>query len=196
MRKPSVMSLRHPLAATELIRCVVIESGSLPLTDADAENFDQTLVIAQMQDEPSSAFAERTLERLVGVERSGRRFTSITLQAGNQRDAAAQAARRRIVLALAAHAQATPGFGMFTLRAAREAAPEHRAELLDLAADVMAYRGGCAPDAPAEPVGVRLRFDAGAPAARRQSGTFQATPDRSVRLRRTSSRTRRPGTGT
>lgn len=177
MRKAAV-------SAPEVIRCVVIESGSLRLTDSDAENFDQTIVIAQMQDEPAAAFAERALERIANVERSGRRCASATLLAGNQHEGAAQAARRRVVLGLTAHVQPTPGSGKLTLRAALETAPEHRAELLDLAADVMAYRGVSLSGAEPEPVGVRLRFDEGVPESRRQSGTFHAIPDKPVSKRR------------
>jgi len=183
MRKPTVRSARRPAAAPESIRCVVLELGSLPLTDSDAENFDHTIVIAQMQDEPAAAFADRTLERVASVERSGRRFICATLSAGNRHDLAAQTARRRIVLGLAQHLhapQATHGSARLTLRAARETVPEDRAELLDLAADVMAFGSQTASETGSGPVGVRLRFDEGAPDSRRQSGTFHALPDNPV----------------
>jgi len=181
MRMPTVRSARRPPAATESIRCVVLESGSLPLTDSDAENFDHTIVIAQMQDEPAAEFAARTLERVAGLERTGRRFISATLSAGNRHEFAAQATRRRIVMSLAQHlhaSRAAHGAAELTLRAARETAPEHRAELLDLAADVMAFGSDTAAETSGEPVGVRLRFDEGVPESRRQSGTFHAIPDR------------------
>lgn len=187
MGNPSVRSARRPPAAAESIRCVVLESGSLPLTDSDAENFDHTIVIAQMQDEPAAAFAERTLERIAAVERSGRRFTSATLSAGKQHEPPEQAARRRVVLSLARHlhaAQVAHGTARLTLRAARETAPEHRAELLDLAADVMAYPNDAPSGITSEPIAVRLRFDEGVPESRRQSGTFHAIPDRPASLSR------------
>ena len=156
-----------------------METGSLLLTDADAENFDHTLVIAQMQDESPGAFAERTLERIAGVERSGRRFDAVTILAGDHHDGPAQAARRRIVLSVAAHLLPNRG-AKLTLRAARETAPDDRAELLDLAADVMGYRGLDADEAAVEPVGVRLCFDEGGTEPRRRSGTFHAIPDQPV----------------
>jgi hypothetical protein len=193
MRMPTVKTARRSPVTTESIRCVVLESGSLPLTDSDAENFDHTIVIAQMQDEPAAAFAERTLERIAGLERTGRRFISATLLAGSRHETAAQTARRRIVLSLAQHlhaAQSTHGAARLTLCASRDTAPEHRAELLDLAADVMAYPNDTPSGITSEPVGVRLRFDEGTPEPRRQSGTFHAIPDRpaSTALRRLSGR--------
>jgi len=177
MRNPNAMSARRLQPTTESIRCVVLESGSLPLTDSDAENFDHTIVISQMQDEPPAAFAERTLERVAGVERSGQRFAAVTILAGSRHDASAQLARRQIVLGLAAHLLPQRG-GALTLRAARDTAPEDRAELLDLAADVMGYRDSSLTDDAPEPVGVRLCFDEGAPEPRRRSGTFHAIPDK------------------
>ncbi len=178
MRNQAAMSAQRPHRTTESIRCVVLESGSLLLTDTDAENFDHTIVIAQMQDEPPAAFAERTLERVAGLERSGRRFEAATILTGNHHDGPAQAARRRIVLSLAAHLLPTPG-AKLTLRAARDTAPDDRAELLDLAADVMGYRGSD-DDGSIEPVGVRLCFDEGGAEPRRRSGTFHAIPDNPV----------------
>lgn len=183
MRHLAAMSAQQPHSSIESIRCVVLETGSLPLTDSDAENFDHTIVIAQMQDESPHAFAERTLERVASAERSGRRFTAVTISAGNHHDGPAQSARRRIVLALAAHLLQARG-STLTVRAARDTDPEDRAELLDLAADVMGWRGTLHDDS-VEPVGVRLCFDEGLPEARHPSGTYHAIPDRpaAVRLR-------------
>jgi hypothetical protein len=196
MRNAIGMSARGSLAATEVIRCVVIETGSLRLTDSDAECSDQTIVVAQMQDEAAADFAERVLERITTVERTGRHVRSATVLAGNRHEEAAQAARRRLVLGLATHLQPQRDVTSLTLRASRETAPEHRAELLDLAADVMAYRGPTSTDTDPNPVGVRLRFDEGAPEPRHQSGTFHAIPDKSVSRKRAGSRPSKPGAGT
>jgi hypothetical protein len=169
MTKPPVLRSR-PTSSTELLRCVVLENGSRPLTDAGAQSFDQTLVMAQMHGELPALFAQRTLERLASIERSGRRLEAATLLTGDQHDSASNAARRLIAMGLSASAQAHhAGHPVeLTLCAARGSSPAHRAELLSLAEEVMALSGG-------EHVPVRVRFDeAKAPPPRRQSGIFSA----------------------
>jgi hypothetical protein len=162
------------------MRCVLLESGSPPLSDPDADAFEQTFVIAQVQEEPAVAFAERVLERIASLERAGRHFTTFALLTGSEHEASAQRARRRLVARLAARLLATPGPTSITLRASRDAAPEARAELLDLAADVMACRNDEPAEASPQPVGVHLCFDDSSPEPHRQSGPIHAIPGKGV----------------
>jgi|SRR6478752_3840824 len=170
MNNPPVPSSRQPSLTTELIRCVVLEAGSLPLTDSDAEGFDQTIVIAQMQGELPALFAQRTLERLASVERSGRRLEAATLLTGDRHDPASSAARRLIAMGLSASARAHgPGHvAKLTLYAPPKFCSQQCAELLGLAEEVTALGQG-------EHVPVRVRFDEESPApSRRRSGFFPA----------------------
>jgi hypothetical protein len=151
------------------MRCVVVESGSGQPTRADG--FDETVVIAQMRDEAPLAFAQRVIERIAAVERSGRRFESAAVLAGEQRDRAAQAARRLVVLALSAHARARGGMSELTLASVDGAEPGRSAELFQLTEELMALPN-------AEAIPVRVRFGLAIAGAQRQSGIFPAFASR------------------
>jgi hypothetical protein len=147
----------------------VIESGSFPLTQAGAEDFDETLVIAQMREESAIVFAQRALARIASVERSGRRFDGATVLTGDCEDATALAARRLIVLGLSMHGRAH-GMSELLLSARPKASLEVRVGLLGLVEEVLASSNG-------DQVPIRLRF--GEPAQRvpePRSGVFHSIP--------------------
>ena len=89
---------------SERLRCVILECGAGRLREADG--FDQTIAVAQMQGESPLAFAQRVVERIANIDRSGRSFESATMLVGLRDDLAAKAARRLIALTLSAHARA------------------------------------------------------------------------------------------
>lgn len=153
------------MPTNERIRCVVIESGSGRPTQADG--FDETLVVAQMRDEAPLAFAERVIDKIAAIERSGRRFESATVIAGDKHDRATQAARRLVVLALSAHARARGGMSDLTLASVGGAEPERSAELFQLAEELMQLPK-------ADSIPVRVRFGLGVARAPRPSGVFPA----------------------
>jgi hypothetical protein len=158
------------LPDTARLRCVVIESGSFPLTQAGAEDFDETLVIAQMRGEPAAVFAQRALARIASIERAGRRFDAATVLTGDGDDAATLAARRLIVLGLSTHGSANGGMTELLLTARPKASLEVRFGLLGLVEEVLGSSNG--PQVP-----VRLRF--GEPAQRGpepRSGVFHSMP--------------------
>lgn len=147
------------------MRCIIIEPGAAPLAPA-CDGFDETVVVTQTAGEPPAVFAERVMARIAGVERSRQNFESLTFLTGDRHDWAAKAARRLIVLGLAAHARAHGGSSELLLKASPQARPETRAELLGLIDEVLATSDGT-------PVPVRLVFGAEPPPPPR-SGIFPA----------------------
>jgi hypothetical protein len=145
----------------ERLRCVVVESGSAFL-QRTAEGFDETVAIAQLPGERPAVFAQRTMARIAGVERSGRHFESLTILTGDHSDAASRAARRLVVLGLSAHARAHGEAAELLLQARAHASVEERCELMELVGEVTE-----ASDA----VSVRLCFGESSQKAR-QSGVF------------------------
>lgn len=97
---PSLRHLPSPLSAPGQLRVLVKEAGSPKLTVGGADAFDETVVIAQMKGESAAAFAERAVERIETLGRSGKRLSAATLQTGLQHDDEVGAARRAIILAL------------------------------------------------------------------------------------------------
>jgi hypothetical protein len=163
------------LPRNERLRCVVLECGAGRLREADG--FDETIAVAQMHGESPLAFAQRVIERIASIDRSGRSFESATLLVGPRDDWPAKAARRLIALALSAHARARRDMSELTLAAVGEAKPEGRAELLGLAEELMAL-----PNSSSVPV--RVRFGSGATETRRTSGILRAvSPPRSCNWR-------------
>jgi hypothetical protein len=155
----------------ERIRCIVIESGASALTSA-AGGFDETVVITQTAGELPAVFAQRVMARIAGIERSRRHFDSLTILTGDRRDWASKAARRLIVLGLAAHARAHGGASELLLHASLKAGPEARAELLGLTEEVLAQTKGA-------PLPVRLVFGPARPAEPApRSGIFPAVRKR------------------
>jgi len=124
------------LSTPERLRCIVVESGSNPFAARHADGFDETVAIAQMPGELPGAFAQRTMARIAGVERSRRHFAAFTVLLGGQYDAASNAARRLIVLGLTAHARVQDRPADLLLEAPANASPEERRELLRLVGEV------------------------------------------------------------
>jgi hypothetical protein len=150
------------------VRCVIVESGANLLAETLADGFDETIGVAQTQGEPPLAFVQRAMARIEFVERSGKRFESAMLLTGGSHDRASKAARRLLVLGVAAQAGAYGALSELTLIADGDAASETRAEMLELAEEVTASPN-------AELVPVRVRFGAPTPAVReRRSGIFPA----------------------
>lgn len=166
MRAPSTDDSPQRRQSPGRVRCVVLERGATPLTQLGSDEFDQTIVIAQMGGEAPLAFAQRATSRIASLERSKRPFESATLLTGDAHDPAAKAARRLIVLGLAAAARAHGKLIELHLTAPPKAGQQVRAELLGLVEEIWASSGG-------KPIPVRLRFGAqlDAPDAPR-SGVF------------------------
>lgn len=135
MQVPGVQS---GVSSLERLRCVIVENGSLPLAEAGAHGFEETVVIAQMHEELPAAFADRITERLASLERSGKGFESAVLMVSQRRDAAATAARQTVVGRLSRHVRARNAQAELTLLTGRDVACEHRADLLGLAETLMA----------------------------------------------------------
>jgi hypothetical protein len=155
--------------ARERLRVLVKETGSGPLTSAEAGAFDETMVIAQMQGEPAEVFAERAVERIAAAERAGRRFDSSLLLVGDQQEPGSQAARLAIARSMAAHARA---HGQSELILETTATPKAalRHELVSLVEELLAGSEG-------QSVPVRLRFTATPlPNSPPKSGVFWSTP--------------------
>lgn len=117
----------------ERLRCVIVEKGSLPLVEADAAGYDETLVIAQMKEELPGAFAERVRIRLGNLERAGRYCHSAVMLVGTDNDPGVLAARRATLLGLSRYLRASGSSADVTLVTGCELASEDRAGLLELA---------------------------------------------------------------
>jgi len=149
------------------LRCIVVESGATALPPP-SDGFDETIVVAQMAGEPPASFARRVMARVARFERPRRHFESLSLLTGNRHDWPSIAARKLIVLGLAAHARAQGGMPELLLKAPPQASPNARAALCGLIEEVM----GTSTD-PSVPV--RLLFDGESPQSRAQrSGIFRA----------------------
>lgn len=138
--RSNVLPIR-PQPATNRARCIVVESGASALTPA-ADDFDETVVVTQTSGELPAVFAQRVMARVAGIERSRRHFESLTLLAGDRNDRASKAARRLIVLGLAAHARAHEGVCELLVGASPKVGPDARDELLGLVEEVLAASHG------------------------------------------------------
>lgn len=165
---PTAYRLRK-LPSAEQVRCVVRELGASGDIPRGGDELDQTVVLAQMQGEAPLPFAQRVLDRIASLERTGRHFEAALVTTGDLDDHPTRAARSRIVLGLAAHARAHGGISELRLSAPADAGPPRRAELLGLVEEVWALGGE-------RPIPIRVSFDDSAP-AEEQSGIF-AVPAR------------------
>ena len=153
------------------LRCVVVEQGALPFLPGDAEDFDETVVVAQLVDERPEVFAQRMLARLAWAARAGKAFGTAIVVTGASASSESLVARRRIVLAFAAHAEANGGMSEIALSARSSASLEERFELLGLVEEVLGVcRGSIAP--------VRLRFGEPTENADERSGVFHVSEAR------------------
>lgn len=168
MNSNAARAWRH-LPVQERLCCVVVENGSEPFVQRDADGFDETIGIAQMAGESPASFAHRVMARIANVERSGRHFASLTLLTGRRSDAASRAARRLLALGLAAHAKTRGSYANLLLQGHADASLEERSELLELVGEVREA---------SEAVAVRLFFgEPPTPRPARRSGVF-ASPVR------------------
>lgn len=155
-----------PRSKRETIRLLVKELTSAALTCQDAEQYDQTFVVAQLPGELPVRFALRTIQRLATLERSGHRVSCATFLAGLHSGPGVAAARRSIALALMQH-QSNEGVpGGLVIEALAGVDEGARRELLSLVDDVLCSTAS-------SPVPVRLRFAApAADTAPPKSGVF------------------------
>jgi hypothetical protein len=152
------------------LRLLVVETGASPLRGEGSDEFDETLAIAQMRDEQPEAFAQRTLDRLASVERSGRHYASAVLLTGPRHDDAARVARRRIALGLAAHGSAHGDSCELRFESDRGVSEQAQVGLLELVEELMADREHGA-------IPVSLRFGDSSQTSRElKSGTFFSVP--------------------
>ncbi|HKY41173.1 MAG TPA: hypothetical protein VJN18_34805 [Polyangiaceae bacterium] len=144
--------------ARRRVRLLLKELGSRPLTSGGAADFDETLVIVQTPGEPPAAFAQRAIDRIAALERSGRCFDAARFLTGTQCDPESSAARRRMTLTVASHAQARGGMSELVLDADATGDGRVRAELLELVDELLSN-----PDAHALPI--RVRFSPALPSS-------------------------------
>ncbi len=132
MKKPSPAHLQASLSPARR-RLLVVESGARAFSREGGEQFDETVAIAQLRDEPAAELAERVLMRVASIERSRFGFEAATLFVGAATDREAVAARRLIALAVAAHAATNARLSeMVIVVASPHATDELRAQLLEL----------------------------------------------------------------
>jgi hypothetical protein len=142
---------RAPANAPGCLRILVKEAGSPRLTAGGADNFDETVVIAQMRGEAPVRFAARVIERIDTLGHSGHRLSAATLQTGARYDAATNVARRSILVALVRQGSSAGGMSEVLLEAPSDAGSDGSSELLALVGDLLQL-----PECDALPV--RLRF--------------------------------------
>ena len=138
----TVSSLRSRLVSVPVRRrLMIVEGGASVFTREGAETFDETVAIAQLQDETPDEFAERCLQRIAAAERSGRCFQAAMLFTSASHDPAKTAARRLIALAVAEHADSIVELRELVVVTAPTAEPEQRDELLDLVEELLMCSG-------------------------------------------------------
>jgi hypothetical protein len=161
----------HPAGAARRVRILVKEAGSSRLNSGGADAFDETVVIAQMRGEAPARFAERAIERVNALGKSGRRLGAAILQASERHDPATSVARRSILVALLIQGSKQGGaMSEVLLEAASCADSEGSAELLALVGELLQL-----PECDTLPV--RLRFQGPSePAPEIDSGVFWLAP--------------------
>ncbi len=90
-------SFRDSASRRERLRVLVKESGSAPLTAGGADTYDETVVIAQVNGEAPATFAERAVERVDALLRSGRSPSAVSLQAGPLHGAEVHESRAKLL---------------------------------------------------------------------------------------------------
>lgn len=118
-------------------RLMVVESGASVFTREGAEQFDETVAIAQLQGERPGEFAERCLHRIASAERAGRGFRAAMLFTSARHDQASADARRLIALGIAQHAESAAELSELVVVTAPTAEPQLRDELLDLVDELL-----------------------------------------------------------
>ena len=114
----------------------MIESGAPLLIPGDDDEFDETVAITQSPGERPNDFAERTLRRLDFARHSGRYFAAAELFIGSRHDEPTRAARRRVGLAIAEHAEQSHSLFELVTVVSADAAEEVRERLVELSDDL------------------------------------------------------------
>jgi acetolactate synthase regulatory subunit len=146
-------------------RLLVVESGACAFSREGGAQFDETVAIAQLRDEPPAKLAQRVLGRVASVERSRFGFDAATLFIGAAIDREAAAARRLIALAVAAHAANNARLSeMVLVVASPRVTDELRAQLLELVDELMLNTD--------QPLSVRVCFAETPTSVEPDSGVF------------------------
>jgi hypothetical protein len=175
--KATASHSRQVAGSSHRFRLLIKEAGSAPLTSGGAEAFDETIVIAQMKAEAPAQFAERVLERVAALGRSGHRLSSAILQAGQQEDATLTAARRSLLLALVTEARRVGDIAEVLLETGGTVASPGAGELLQLVEQLLQL-----PECDAVPIRVRFQ-GAVEPGPELDSGVFWLPPSERSRAR-------------
>ncbi len=163
MKMPSPTQLRATSPARR--RLLVVESGARAFSREGGEQFDETVAIAQLRDEPAAELAERVLLRVASVARARSGFEAATLFVGAATDRQSAAARRLIALAIAAQAANNSRLTELVIVAASpHATPALREQLLDLVDDLTLNTD--------QPLSVRVCFGESPTANEPDSGVF------------------------
>jgi hypothetical protein len=105
----------------ERLRCVIVENGSLSLSEAGAGDFDETIVIAQMPCESGPAFAERVAGRLSSLERTRKCADTAVMLVGSDNGALAVESRLAVLGSLSRHVRARGEAATLTLMTSQNA---------------------------------------------------------------------------
>jgi hypothetical protein len=141
-------------------RLLVVERGASLLANqsAEAENFDETVTVAQMRDESCDDFSDRVVRR-IGAAAQSAPFSEALLYVSDVCEPATLSARRLLAIAILAQAEATSGPAGLVVVASANASRAERERLLELTDDLVL-------GAQSTSLPVRLRFVAAlAPAA-------------------------------
>jgi hypothetical protein len=117
---------------------MVVERGASLLVSeqAETENFDETVTVAQMRDESPDEFSDRIVGR-IGAAAHSDPFREVLLFASRACEHATLSARRLIALAIAGHAEATCSPAELVVVASADASRAEREPLLELADDLI-----------------------------------------------------------
>lgn len=165
-------SLRsRPVDSAARRRLLLVESGATVFTREGAEQYDETVAIAQLSGEEPDEFAERCLQRIAAAERSGHAFHAAMLFTSKHHDAALASARQLIALGVAEHAERVSQLNELLVVTAPNAEPALREELLELADDLLLCDER-------RPLSVRICFTEPQQPIEQDSGVFWTLPDR------------------
>jgi hypothetical protein len=149
---------------------MLVESGAVAFNREGAEQFDETVAIAQLTGEEPDEFAERCLQRIASAERANHCFHAVILFTSKHHTPELASARRLIALGVAEHAESMRQLNELMVVTAPTAEPELRDELLDLVDDLLLCNER-------RPLSVRICFSEPQPQAELDSGVFWRLPD-------------------
>jgi hypothetical protein len=143
---------------------LVVEGGASVFSPEGADGFDETVALLELQGDEPTDFSERVLRRIVTAQQSGQCFDAVVLFTGSSCSPDAQAARRLIALAVAAHAPFSPHLSELLIVASPAAPQQQRDQILELADELLSTD--------LEPLPVRVCFSSPQPEPRMRSGVF------------------------